>query len=142
MVVPFDEEVTLCQTLLSTQLKDKAIYRMTASESVAYREVAVFGVRRTRQERAKLNDLTRRYAEIPALPEIPDRFFTVPAGEPAKLEYRGLPLDQVEDLLASPPARLQARRVTNAPKTGMSGRLLHQSRSELRSQQRFRSLGE
>ena len=132
MVVPFDK-VTLCQTVLSTQFKDKAIYRLTAPEAATYKQVVVLGVRRTRQERDKLtdhtiqqahyklNDLTRRYAEIPELPEIPDRMFTVPPSEPAKLEYRGLPLDQVEDLLASSPAWLQARRVTHAPKTGISG---------------------
>src|SRR5262249_50977700 len=95
-----------------------------------------FGVRRSRQEREKLTDsavqqgncklynLTRRYEGIPTLPDSPDRTFTVPVSAPAKLEYRGLPLDLLEDLLASSPAWLQAQRVTHAPKTEVSGRPL------------------
>src|ERR1035437_3904078 len=45
-------------------------------------------------------------------------------GRPAKPEYRGLPLDLMEDLLASSPAWLQAQRVTHAPKAQVSGRPL------------------
>ena len=50
--------------------------------------------------------------------------FAVPMSAPAKLEYRGLPLDLMEDLLASSPAWLQAQRVTHAPKAQVSGRPL------------------
>jgi hypothetical protein len=96
----------------------------------------VFGVRRSRQEREKLNDqavqqanwklndLTRRYEEIPALGEIPDRLYPVPPSPPARLEYRGLPLDRVEDLLPTSPAWRQSQRVTHAPKNELAGRPL------------------
>jgi hypothetical protein len=93
-------------------------------------------VRRSRQEREKLTDfaveqanqklyeLTRRYEEIPSLPDSPDRMFAVPPSGPARLEYRGLPLDLIEDVLASSPAWLQAQRVTYAPRADVSGRPL------------------
>jgi hypothetical protein len=40
------------------------------------------------------------------------------------LEYRGLPLDQLEDLLAHSPAWRQAKRITHAPKPEFAGRPL------------------
>ena len=104
MVIPFDR-VYDCRSILTPQFKDKAIYRLTEPEAVTYKQVVVFGVRRSRQERErmndhavhqgnwKLNDLTRRYEQIPALPDLPDRTYLVPPSPPAKLEYRGLPLD-------------------------------------------------
>jgi predicted RNA methylase len=135
MVIPFDR-VYDCRGVLTLQFRDKAIYRLTESEAVAYQQVVIFGVRRTRQERQrltdqavqqanrKLNDLTRHYKDIPALPEVPDRAYAIPPCPPARLEYRGLPLDLVEDLLATSPAWRQAQRVTHAPKAEFSGRPL------------------
>src|SRR5207248_4552305 len=102
MVVPFDR-VYDGRTVLTTQFKDKAIYRLTEPEAVAYKQAVVFGIRRTRQERErmndhavsqanlKLNDLTRSHERIPALSDIPDRRYVIPASPAAKLEYRGLP---------------------------------------------------
>jgi hypothetical protein len=48
----------------------------------------------------------------------------IPSTSEAKLEYRGLPLDQVEDLLENSPAWRQAKRVTHAPKPEITGRPL------------------
>jgi len=135
MVIPYDR-VYGCRSVLTLQFKDKAIFRLTEPDAVAYKQVVVFGVRRTRAERermndhavsqgnGKLNELTRRYDQIPALPDLPDRTYAVPPGPPAKLEYRGLPLDAIEDLLDSSPAWRQAKRITHAPKTEFSGRPL------------------
>src|SRR5262249_25103046 len=52
MVVPFDR-VTNCKGVLTPHFRDKAIYRLTEPEAVAYKQVVVFGVRRSRQEREK-----------------------------------------------------------------------------------------
>lgn len=135
MVVPYDR-VYECRTILTPQFRDKAIYRLTEPEAIVYKQVVVFGVRRTRQERERLNDhsvqqanwklneLTRRYEEIPPLPDLPDQLYTVPSSPRARLEYRGLPLDLVEDLLNASPAWRQAQRITHAPKTEFAGRPL------------------
>jgi tRNA1(Val) A37 N6-methylase TrmN6 len=135
MVSPYDR-VYDCRAVLTLQFKDKAIYRLTEAEAAVYKQVVVFGIRRTRQERErmndhavsqanwKLNDLTRRYEQIPALPDVPDRHCVVPASPSAALDYRGLPLDELEDLLANSPAWRQARRVTHAPKPEFAGRPL------------------
>jgi predicted RNA methylase len=135
MVLPFDR-VNDCRTILTTQFRDKAIYRLTEPAAANYREVVLFGVRRARQERDRLSDsavsqgqrmladLTRRYEEIPALPDAADRTYPVPPSPSARLEYRGLPLDVIEDLLPSSPAWRQAHRVTHAPTTELVGRPL------------------
>jgi hypothetical protein len=135
MVVPYDR-VCDCRMVLTPQFKDKAIYRLTEAKAVAYKQVVVFGVRRTRQERERMNDrgveqanaklyeLTRRYEEIPALPDAPERQYIVPPSPPARLDYRGFPLDQLEDLLPNSPAWRQAKRVTHAPKPEFAGRPL------------------
>ena len=135
MVIPFNR-VYDCWRVLTPHFRDKAIYRLAASESVLYKQIVLFGIRRTRQERErltdhsmqqannKLSDLTRHYEEIPVLGDIPDRTFVVPPSPPARLEYRGLPLDQIEDLLAMSAASLQARRVIDARKVEFTGRPL------------------
>jgi len=135
MVIPFNR-VYDCWRVLTPHFRDKAIYRLAASESVLYKQIVLFGIRRTRQERErltdhsmqqannKLSDLTRHYEEIPVLGDLPDRTFVVPPSPPARLEYRGLPLDQIEDLLAMSAASLQARRVIDARKVEFTGRPL------------------
>jgi hypothetical protein len=135
MVVPYDR-VHACRTTLTTQFRDKAVYRLTEPDAAAYRQAMVFGVRRNRRERERMNDdvvqqanrklqyLTRRYEDIPGLPDTPDRQYAIPATPPATLDYRGLPLDHLEDLLANSPAWRQARRVTHAPMPEFSGRPL------------------
>jgi hypothetical protein len=135
MVIPFDR-VYDCRSVLTPQFRDKAVYRLTKPEAAAYKQVVVFGVRRTRHERErlddraveqadrKLRDLTSHYGKIPALTNSPDRHYSVPASPPPKLEYRGLPLDHLEDILADSPAWRQARRVTHAPMPEFSGRPL------------------
>jgi predicted RNA methylase len=135
MVIPFNR-VYECRTVLTPHFRDKAIYRLTAPESIRYKQIVLFGVRRTRQEKDrltdhaaqqanyKLSDLTRLYDQIPALPEVPDRLFAVPPSGPARLEYKGLPVDCIEDLLRTSPASLQAQRVTHARRTEIMGRPL------------------
>ena len=135
LVAPYDR-VYDCRAILTPQFKDKAIYRLTEPEATAYKQVVLFGVRRARQERErmndhdvsqanrKLNDLTRNYEEIPPLPDVAERRYVIPPSLAVKLDYRGLPLDQLEDLLVKSPAWRQARRVTHAPKPEFAGRPL------------------
>jgi hypothetical protein len=136
MVVPFDRLHSECRTVLSTHFKDKAIYRLTEPAAQQCKQAVQFGTRRSHPERAKLNDhsvnqanwklheLTRRYDDIPPLPNEPDRAYTLPPSGPVRVEYRGLPLDQIEDLLEKSPAWLQAQRVTHAQRKQFLGRPL------------------
>lgn len=135
MVIPFDR-VYACRRVLTPHFRDKAVYRLTAPESILYKQVVLFGARRTRQERDRMTDyaaqqadyklaeLVRQYDAIPALGDQPERVYPVPPSPPARLEYRGLPLDVLEDMLNTSPASLQASRVTHAPRTELVGRPL------------------
>jgi tRNA1(Val) A37 N6-methylase TrmN6 len=83
VVAPYDR-VYDCRAILTPQFKDKTIYRLTQPEDSAYRQIVVFGVRRTRQQRERLNDhdvsrrigaqhRTRNYDAIPPLSGVADR---------------------------------------------------------------------
>ena len=76
LVIPFNR-VYGCWRVLTPHFRDKAIFRLAAPESVLYKQVVLFGIRRTRQERdrltdysiekanLKLSELTRYYDAIP-----------------------------------------------------------------------------
>ncbi len=125
-----------CSAIVSVHFRDVRVYRLTEPESVRYKQIVVFGVRRTRHERERLqdNDITRArqwYASLARdperlspLPSEPDHQYVVPPGEPVRLVYRGLPLDQVEDLLAKSSAYRQAAPVLFAQEADISGRPL------------------
>jgi hypothetical protein len=78
---------------------------------VRYRQVVVFATRRSRRERDQLrdNDIVARraqfaniggnYEQLAPLGDVGASMYDVPESGPAKLEYRGLPLDEIEDLL-------------------------------------------
>lgn len=135
LVIPFDR-IYECRNILSPHFRDKAIYRLTEPEAERYKQAVVFGVRRSAGEKNRLSDqavnqanwklaeLTRKYDEIPPLPDKADREYALPPSGPVRLEYRGLPLDLVEDLLEKSPAWLQAQRVTHAQRKQFFGRPL------------------
>ena len=135
MVIPSDY-IRDCTQVLSFQFKDVHIYRLTEPESVKYKQVVVFGVRRTRQERDRVQDgeITRARLWYEAVARDPgklspllsesDRHYAVPRGAAVRLVYRGLPLDQIEDLLPKSSAYRQASAVLFAPQSDVSGRPL------------------
>ena len=135
LVIPGDRLAT-CAEILAIHFRDKALYRLSEPESVRYKQIVVFGVRRTRREREQLKDgdasrakarllgLSRNYEELPTLPDSADKQFIVPPSGPAQLVFRGIPLDTVENLLAGSPAYRQANRILFAPETRATGRPL------------------
>ncbi len=135
LVVPGDRLHT-CDKVLAVQFKDKKAYRLSQPESAKYKQVVLFGARRTRRERdqlkdvdverarALLSDMRRRWQQLPVLPERPNAVYPVPEGGPLQLEHRGLPLDEMEDLLAKSPAWRRAEQVIFAPPNKIEGRPL------------------
>ena len=101
-----------------------------------YKQILVIGIRRTRAERERLqdSDITRarlHYESVgrdpgglPPLPSEPDYQYAVPSGGPVQMAYRGLPLDQIEDLLPRSSAYRQASAVLFAQQADVSGRPL------------------
>jgi hypothetical protein len=135
LVVPA-KRVADCAVLLSIHFRDIRVYRLTEPDSVRYQQVAVLGVRRTRQERDRLGEseiiqaqlwlasLERELQEVPPLPSEPDHRYVAPLGAPVRLVHRGLPLDQIEDLLPKSSAYRQVSRVIFAPRADVAGRPL------------------
>jgi len=135
LVVPA-KRVADCAVPLARHFRHTHVYRLTEPESVRYGQVAVFGVRRTRQERDGLRDaeiiqaqlwlasVEREVQKLSPLPLEPDHLYAAPPGSPARLVHRGLPLDQIEDLLPKSSAYRQAAAVLFARQEDMSGRPL------------------
>jgi SAM-dependent methyltransferase len=125
-----------CDRLLATHFRDKRVYRLTAPDSTQYNQVVVFGVRRTRRERDRLRDsdltrardmideMSRKWNELQALPDEPDAIYPIRESGPLKLVYNGLPLDEIEDLLPNSPAYRQASQILFAPPKQIAGRPL------------------
>ena len=134
-VIPGDR-ITECSQILASQFRDVRVYRLEAPECVRYKQVVVLGVRRTRRERDRLTDsditrarlyyasLARNSSQIPVLPSEPEARYQVPASGPAQLVYRGLPLDEIEDLLPQSTAYRQAGRMLFADPVSATGRPL------------------
>ena len=63
-------------------------------------------------------------SQFPALPSEPETRYDVPVSGPAQLVYRGLPLDEIEDLLPHSAAYRQAGRILFAEPVSATGRPL------------------
>jgi len=135
LIIP-GERLTDCGQILASHFREVRIYRLEAPECVRYKQVVLFGLRRDRRERERLLDsdiararlqfasLARDFVQLPTLPSEPDVQYKVPPGGPVQLISRGLPLDEVEDLLPQSAAYRQAARILFAEPPTNSGRPL------------------
>ena len=82
--------------------------------------------RTTISARARLHyaSLARDPSQIPSLPSEPEAQYDVPVSGPVQLVYRGLPLDEIEDLLPQSATYRQARRILFAEPVFATGRPL------------------
>jgi hypothetical protein len=134
-VIPGDR-LAECGHILSSHFRDVRVYRLESPECVRYKQVVVIGVRRTRREKERLTDsditrarlyyasLARNPSQIPVLPHEPEARYDVPVSGPAQLVYRGLPLDEIENLLPQSAAYRQSRRILFAEHVSATGRPL------------------
>ena len=135
LVIPWDH-IRDCGQILAYQFRDVRVYNLTEPDSVKYKQIVVMGVRLTRSERDRLQDseitrartwyesLARDPEKLSSLPAEPDHQYVVLPSEPVQLVYRGLPLDQIEDLLPRSSAYRQASAVLFAQQADVSGRPL------------------
>lgn len=135
LVVPV-KRIADCSVLLSRHFRDIRVYRLTEPESARYKQIVVFGIRRTRQERDRLRDheiiqaqlwlgsLEAKLEELAPLQPEPDSTYAPPATAPVRMVHRGLPLDEIEDLLPKSSAYRQASAVIFGQQAKVSGRPL------------------
>jgi len=74
--------------------------------------------------RAQFANIGRNYEQLASLGDASTPLYTVPEGGPAKLEYRGLPLDEIEDLLPRSSAYRQVARILFPQPAAFTGRPL------------------
>jgi hypothetical protein len=134
-VIP-GERLAECSQILASHFRDVRVFRLEAPECVRYKQVVLFGVRRSRRERERLADsditrarlyyasLARKPSQVRVLPSEPEIRYDVPTSGGAQLVYRGLPLDEVEDLLPQSAAYRQAGRILFAEPVSTTGRPL------------------
>jgi len=125
-----------CAPLLAQQFRDLQVYRLREPECVKYKQAVLFGVRRTRQERERQQDadiartrsqlekLSLDWERLEPMPMVAERQYSIPCGAPVRMTYRGLPLDQIEDLLTRSSAYRQAAAILFAPEMNVLGRPL------------------
>lgn len=135
LVVPV-KRIANCAVLLSRHFRDIRLYRLTEPESTQYKQIAVFGIRRTREERDRLRDneiiqaqlwlgsLEAKLEVLPPLRSEPDSAYAPPAAAPVRMVHRGLPLDEIEDLLPKSSAYRQASAVIFGQQAEVGGRPL------------------
>ncbi|HVI08313.1 MAG TPA: DUF6094 domain-containing protein, partial [Candidatus Binatia bacterium] len=135
LVVPA-KRIGDCAVLLSRNFRDLRVYRLTEPESVRYKQVVAIGVRRSRQERDRLRDaeiiqaqqwlssIALKPEELRSLPLEPDHTYVLPSGAAVRMIHRGLPLDELEDLLPKSSAYRQAAAVIFAQQAEVTGRPL------------------
>lgn len=114
-VIPF-ERLHDCVGVLSSHFAVLNVYRMTDPDSVQYRQIVVFGIRREVRGYAVENNKRQLhsvglYGSFQKLPELEPGVcapYVVPGSDAVEMSYRGLPYDLLEDLLPHSGAWRQA----------------------------------
>jgi Uncharacterised methyltransferase family (DUF6094) len=130
LVVP-QPQLRVCARILSEHFANLSVYKLTHPQSVRYRQVAVFGVRRKRYPRdSALLDSVRwlemlaNSTDLETLGVAPAVRYEIPASPPVVLTNTGIPLDEVEDLLLDSAAYRQASRILLPKQQDIRGRPL------------------
>jgi len=106
LVIPF-ERLHDCTGILSSHFACLNVFRMTDPDSVQYRQIAVFGVRREVRGSAVENNKRQlhsisvygNFLELGELQPGACPPYSIPPSGETTLNYRGLPYDILEDLL-------------------------------------------
>jgi len=122
-----------CARILSEHFGDLALYRLTESAAVRYKQVVVLAKRRKRHQHLRDSELLNsvRWLEMLAwktdLSALTDALATqyeIPPSRPVVLTNTGIPLDEVEDLLLDSAAYRQASRILLPKQRDVRGRPL------------------
>jgi hypothetical protein len=127
------QQLKVCARLLAEHFTEFRLYRLTEPECIAYDQVVVLASRRGRNmhlDDAALLQTSGYLArasvggDVPLLADAADTVFSVPPSAPVALTNRGIPLDQLEDLLLHSSAYRHASRVLIREPNNITGRPL------------------
>ena len=126
-VIP-DIAFTHCAKRLASQFERISVFRLGHPESLRFHQLAVIGIRKPEHKRGdtravdQLLRLAYQSARLPILgPETGERY-TVPSSVPVAVQYRGLPLDEIEDALVRSSAMQSARNLLIRQPESITGR--------------------
>ncbi len=126
-------QLRVCARILSEHFTDLSIYRLTEPATVLYKQIAILGVRRKRQQHLRDSVLLEsvRWLEhvavkpdLEPLSETPSVRYPIPESGSVTLVHTGIPLDEVEDLLLESAAYRQASRILLPKQQDVRGRPL------------------
>ena len=109
-----------CARILSEHFAELSVFRLTEPACVEYKQVAVVGIRRKRQqylgdsalvESVRCLEMLALKPELLILTDRPITLYGVPPSGPISVTNTGIPLDEVEDLLLESAAYRQASRI-------------------------------
>ena len=117
-VIPFDQ-LSDCAGIMSANFTRISVFRMADAESVRFRQIVVFGVRRNvrgaaHEENQRQLRLVAQHGGYERLAELASEIvepYVVPRSGEATLTYRGLPYNLIEDLMPHSAAWRQAAQV-------------------------------
>jgi hypothetical protein len=131
-VIP-QPQLKSCARILSEHFADLAVYKLTETASLQYKQVAVLGVRRKRHQHIRdsvlLNavhwlEMLATKSDLDVLGEASAVRYEIPHSGPVTLTNAGIPLDEVEDLLLDSAAYRQAARILLPSQRDVRGRPL------------------
>ncbi|HEX3103144.1 MAG TPA: DUF6094 domain-containing protein [Terriglobales bacterium] len=130
LVIP-QPQLRVCARILSEHFANLSVYRLADPQSVRYRQIAVFGVRRKRYQRdsalldcARWLEMLAKRSDLETLAVVPAVRYEIPGSAPVVLTNTGIPLDEVEDLLLDSTAYRQASRILLPKQRDIRGRPL------------------
>jgi hypothetical protein len=133
-VVP-SPQLAVCAKLLASYFRNVQVFRLESADCTRFKQIVIFAYARSQRERARTRDseiawtihqlssLARNYETLPSLSETLPQYHVPPSG-PAQLSYAGLPLDEIEDLLADSPAYRQIVHILRPEAVSISSRPL------------------
>jgi hypothetical protein len=132
LVIP-QPQLNSCARIVSEHFADLSVYRLTEPQSVRYKQVAVLGGRRKRNqylrdsalvESVRWLEMLASKADLSTLTTAPTTRYEIPPSRPVVLTNTGIPLDEVEDLLLDSAAYRQASRILLPKQRDVRGRPL------------------
>jgi hypothetical protein len=134
-VVPAPQ-LAVCAKLLASYFRNVRVFRLESADCVRFKQVVIFANARSQRERARARDSeiawiirqlsssARNYYEtLEPLTKGATQFRVPPSG-PVQLSYAGLPLDDIEDLLADSPAYRQIAHILRPQAVSINARPL------------------
>ena len=104
-VIP-EDRIIHCTDILATHFADVRVYRMEDPESIRFKQIVIFGTRKPQHGTVRdknliaLKRLAQGYVPFPVI-DGTARPYAIPSSEATPPVYRGLPLDEIDNMIGA-----------------------------------------